>query len=183
MPSIFLWPALAIATLATLLWLGNFISYRVIKGRVLRERRWDYNICCGLTDGGGINADIAQFGPLPRFELVRDVTALPHPSDAFEHVLCSHTLEHVDDPRAMFAELQRVGRHVTILVPPLWDLAAALNPFEHRVIFLTFATRHEDRLPAYVRYVPARWLQARRGQRIVAHTPGARVLKALGLRG
>ncbi len=174
--------ATAVAAVVAVLWLGNFLSYRVLKNRVLRERRWDYNICCGLTDGGGINADITHFGPLPNFELLTDVTALPHPSGRFERVLCSHTLEHVDDPRAMFAELERVGRHVTILVPPLWDLAAALNPFEHRVIFLTFATRHDDRLPPYIRYVPARWLQEWRGQRIVAHTPGARLLKAIGVR-
>ncbi len=183
MSAILLNAVTAIPAVSALLWLGNFISYRVIKRRVLRERHWDYNICCGLTDGGGINADIMQFGPIPRFELVSDVSALPHASAVFEHVLCSHTLEHVDDPRAMFAELQRVGRHVTTLVPPLWDLAAALNPFEHRVIFLTFATRHDDRLPPYIRYVPARWLQERLGQRVVAHAPGARLLKTLGLRG
>lgn len=179
----FLWGIAAVATLGTLLWLGNFLSYRVIKTRVLRERTWDYNICCGETDGGGINADIAQFGAIPQFELVMDVNALPHARGSFAHVLCSHTLEHVDDPRAMFAELQRVGRQVTILVPPLWDLAAALNPFEHRVIFLTWSTRHDNHLPRYIRYVPARWLQEWRGQRIVAHTPGARLLRALGLRG
>jgi hypothetical protein len=177
-----LWTCAALATVSMLLWLGNFLSYRVIKTRVLRERAWDYNICCGETDGGGVNADIAQFGAIPNFELVTDVTALKHPSGAFAHVLCSHTLEHVDEPQAMFAELRRVGQQVTILVPPLWDLAAALNPFEHRVIFLTWSTRHENHLPPYIRYVPARWLQEWRGQRIVAHTPGARLLKALGLR-
>jgi hypothetical protein len=164
---------------ATLLWLANFASYRVIKGRVLRERRWDYNICCGQTDGGGVNADIVQFGTIPNFELVTDVTQLPHADGTFATVLCSHTLEHVDDPKAMFAELQRVGQRVTILVPPLWDLAAALNPFEHRVIFLAWRTRHENHLPRYISYRPAHWLQARRGQRVVAHTPGARLIARL----
>lgn len=172
----------ALVLLSTLLWSANFLSYRVIKDRTLRERRWDYNICCGETDGGGINADIVRFGPIPRFELVTDVNRLPHADGVFDHVICSHTLEHVDDPQAMFAELRRVGKHVTILVPPLWDLAAALNPFEHRVIFLTFATRHDDRLPPHIRYIPARWVQSLRGQRIIAHAPGARLLKALGLR-
>ena len=150
------------------LWSMNHISYRLIKNRVLRERRWDYNICCGTTDGGGRNADIVQHAEVPRFELVADVTRLPHGDQAFETVLCSHTLEHVDDPAAMFRELRRVGKRVTILVPPLWDLAAALNPFEHRVIFLTAASRHDDRLPPYIRYPPARWIQARFGQRIDA---------------
>lgn len=143
----------ALVLVSALLWSANHVSYRWLKERTLRERRWDYNICCGETDDG-----------------------------AFAHVLCSHTLEHVDDPKAMFAELRRVGQSVTILVPPLWDLAAALNPFEHRVIFLTFATRHDDRLPPYVVFRPARWLQSVRGQRIIAHSPGARLMKALGLR-
>lgn len=160
--------AASFATLMVLLWTANHVSYRVIKGRVLRERRWDYNICCGTTDGGGVNADIVQHAELPRFELVSDVTRLAHADRSFETVLCSHTLEHVDDPAAMFRELQRIGSRVTILVPPLWDLAAALNPFEHRVIFLTMSSRHDNRLPAFVRYLPARWLQDHFGQRIDA---------------
>lgn len=172
----------AVTLLSILLWGANFRSYRVLKERTLRERRWDYNICCGETDGGGINADIVQYGSIPNFELITDPCALRHPTGAFDDVLCSHTLEHVDDPAAMFAELRRVGRRVTILVPPLWDLAAALNPFEHRVIFLTFSTRHDDRLPRYVRYGFGRWVQARRGQRVIAHAPGDRLLRALGLR-
>ena len=146
----------------------NHLSYRVLKRRVLAERRWEYNICCGTTDGGGINADIVPHGPVPRFEQVDDVTRLPHPDGAFAQVLCSHTLEHVDDPAAMFAELRRVGRRVTILVPPLWDLAAALNPLEHRVIFLTWRTRHDDVLPPFIRFVPARWMQRHFGQQIRA---------------
>jgi SAM-dependent methyltransferase len=156
------------ATLMVVLWSMNHISYRLIKDRVLRERRWDYNICCGTTDGGGINADIVKHAEVPRFEWVADVNRLPHRDQAFETVLCSHTLEHVDDPAAMLRELRRVGKRVTILVPPLWDLAAALNPFEHRVIFLTAASRHDDRLPPFIRYTPARWIQARIGQRIDA---------------
>ncbi len=166
--TVFLDLTAAFATLMVVLWSANHISYRLIKGRVLRERRWDYNICCGTTDGGGVNADIVQHAELPRFELVSDVARLAHGDAAFDTVLCSHTLEHVDDPDLMFRELQRVGKRVTILVPPLWDLAAALNPFEHRVIFLTAVSRHDDRLPPFIRYAPARWIQARLGQRIDA---------------
>jgi len=149
-------------------WFAHFASYRWIKERALEERRWDYNICCGTTDGGGINADIVRHGDVPRFELVRDVTRLPHPDMAFEHVLCSHTIEHVPDPQAMFHELCRVGRNVTILVPPLWDFTAAFNPFEHQVIFLSLRSRHQNELPRYVRFAPARWLQARMGQKVNA---------------
>jgi len=158
----------------------NHLSYRVLKRRVIAERRWDYNICCGTTDGGGINADIVRHADVPRFELVADVHRLPHPSGAFDTVLCSHTLEHIDDPAAMFAELQRVGRRVTVLVPPLWDLGAALNVLEHRVIFVTWRTRHDDVLPSYLAFRPARWLQGRIGQRITADGRRSRPVEAPG---
>ena len=109
-----------------------------------------------------------KHGDVPRFELVTDVTKLAHPDGAFEHVLCSHTLEHVPDPAAMFRELGRIGKNVTVLIPPLWDFTAALQPLEHQVIFLTLKSRHENRLPPFIRYWPARWLQASLGQRIEA---------------
>lgn len=153
---------------AVLAWVAHYVSYHFIKVRTLNERKWDYNICCGTTDGGGINADIVRHAPLPRFERIEDVTRLSHPDGAFEHVLCSHTIEHVPDPAAMYRELRRIGRHVTLLVPPLWDFTAAFHPLEHQVIFLTLRSRHDDHLPRYVRYLPARWLQKQLGQRIEA---------------
>jgi len=178
--------AAAIALLGLVLWCTNQLSYRILKNRVLGERTWDYNICCGTTDAGGINADIVQHATVPNFELVRDVTALPHRDQAFDQVICSHTLEHVDNPMAMFRELQRVGKSVTILVPPLWDLGAAFNPAEHRVIFLTLRTRHDNHLPPYIAYAPARWLQdVVVGQRIDADATakGATAGRPFALRG
>lgn len=158
----------AVSIVIVAAWCTHYASYQFIKNRALRERKWDYNICCGTTDGGGINADIMKHGDVPRFELITDVTKLAHPDGVFQHVLCSHTLEHVPDPEAMFRELRRIGRNVTILVPPLWDFTAALQPLEHQVIFLTLKSRHENHLPPFIRYWPARWLQASLGQRIEA---------------
>jgi SAM-dependent methyltransferase len=164
----------AIASITALLaWVAHFASYQWIKRRTLAERRWDYNICCGTTDGGGINADIIRHGDVPNFELITDVAHLPHPSAAFGHILCSHTIEHVDDPKAMFQELRRIGRSVTVLVPPLWDFTAALNPFEHQVVFLTLKSRHDNHLPPFARFAFARWLQARIGQRCEADARSA----------
>jgi hypothetical protein len=152
--------------IVVLAWVTHWLSYRVIKMRTLRERAWDYNICCGTTDGGGINADIVKHGDIPRFEQITDVTRLPHPDQAFEHVLCSHTLEHVADPAAMYRELRRVGRNITLLIPPLWDFTAALQFREHQVIFLSLRSRYDNELPPYINFAPARWLQARMGQDI-----------------
>jgi SAM-dependent methyltransferase len=41
---------------------------------------------------------------------VADITAIPHPADSFDAVVCSHVLEHVPDDRGAMAELFRVLR-------------------------------------------------------------------------
>jgi len=160
--------AVVILAVAVALWVVHFWSYALAKRRVLNRQHWDLNICCGLTDGGGINADIVQHADLPHFVPVSDVTALPFTDKQFDTVLCSHTIEHVDDPAAMFRELRRVGRSVTIVIPPLWDIAAVLNVFEHRWIFLSFRKEHVDRLPPHIRLLGARWVQQHFGQPIRA---------------
>jgi hypothetical protein len=155
---------LAAAVLSQVL---NILSYRILKKRILRKRTWDLNICCGKTDGGGVNADIFSHADLPRFVLIESVYNLPFKDGRFETVLCSHAMEHVEDPDDFFKELTRVGRQITLVLPPLWDLAAALNVFEHRWIFLTFRKEHH-RLPAHVRLPLSRSVQRILGQRIHA---------------
>ncbi|RMH69030.1 MAG: class I SAM-dependent methyltransferase [Bacteroidetes bacterium] len=145
----------------------NYLSYTVLKRRILNRQRWGLNICCGKTDGGGVNADIVQHGPLPRFVLIDDIYHLPFANQQFDTVLCSHTMEHVDDPDRFLAELRRVGREVTIVLPPLWDVSAALNVLEHKWIFLTLKKEHRS-LPPRIRMPLADWLQQRYGQRIHA---------------
>lgn len=157
---------IGIPAIVALLFVLNFISYGVLKNRILERRSWDLNICCGKTDGGGVNADIMKHADVPNYIEV-DIYNLPFADKQFEHVLCSHTIEHVDDPRRFFAELNRVGEHVTLVIPPLWDLSAALNVLEHKWIFLTFKKEHRT-LPPRVRLPMADWVQSRLGQRIHA---------------
>ena len=145
----------------------NFLSYRVLKGRILRKQIWDLNICCGKTDGGGVNADIVAHADVPRLVLIDSIYELPFEDNTFKTVLCSHTMEHIEDPDAFFRELNRVGDQVTIVLPPLWDLAGILNVFEHRWIFLSFRKEHH-RLPARVRLPFFRTVQRLLGQRIHA---------------
>jgi SAM-dependent methyltransferase len=145
----------------------NVLSYSALKARIVRRQRWDLNICCGKTDGGGVNADIVQHGEVPNFVLLDSVYDLPFEDDQFDTVLCSHTMEHVEDPERFFDELQRVGREVTLVLPPLWDVSAVLNVLEHRWIFLTFAKEHTA-LPPHVRLPFAARLQRCIGQRIHA---------------
>ncbi|TBV80725.1 MAG: methyltransferase domain-containing protein [Desulfobulbaceae bacterium] len=130
--------------------LANYVSYHLRKTLILNSQKWDLNICCGKTDGGGLNVDIVRHKELPRFKQVDNIYDLPFEDGEFATVLCSHTIEHVDDPRRFYAELQRVGKNVTLVVPPLYDLAAVFNILEHKWIFLTLKKRHHT-LPRFIR--------------------------------
>ena len=129
---------------------AHYVSYYLEKTRILNGCKWDLNICCGKTDGGGLNVDIVEHQELPRFKQVDNIYDLPFEDGAFESVLTSHTMEHVDDPRRFYTELRRVGKQVTVVVPPLYDLAAVFNILEHKWIFLTFKKQHHT-LPRFIK--------------------------------
>ncbi len=150
MLKIFLIVLSAIAAVAALIYLVNRVSYSLMKRRVLNQRTWGLNICCGKTDGGGINVDIVRHTELPNLHIVDDIYHLPFETGQFEHVLCSHTIEHIEDPALFDRELRRVGGSILYIVPPLWDLAAAFNIVEHRWLFLTLSKEHGS-LPKYIR--------------------------------
>ncbi len=154
------------ALLLGLLVFLNKLSYGVLKRRILHRRRWDLNICSGKTDGGGINADITRYTDIPNLVLV-DVYHLPFRAGQFPTILSSHTVEHVDDPLAFYAELIRVGRDVTLVIPPLWDIGGVINVLEHRWIFLSLRKQHKT-LPPHVPLPFARSVQGLLGQRLHA---------------
>ena len=149
------------------MFLSNIVSYRFMKRRVLESRVWDLNICCGKTDGGGVNADIVKHTSVPNFLMIEDIYNLPFRDKHFEKVLCSHTIEHVDDPGKFYQELVRVGKEVKVVVPPLWDLSAALNILEHKWIFITLKKEHST-LPLHIKLPLADFIQRTFGQRIKA---------------
>jgi ubiquinone/menaquinone biosynthesis C-methylase UbiE len=95
------------------------------------------------------------------------VYRLPFKDGQFGVVLCSHTLEHVEDPQGMCGELTRVGGDVTLVIPPLWDVSAALNVFEHRWVFLSLRKEHRS-LPRYVELPFSAAIQRIVGQRVRA---------------
>lgn len=161
-----MWIVYALIALLTVVFFTNWLSYRVLKRRILERRRWDLNICCGKTDGGGINADIVAHSSLPNMVIV-DIYHLPFGEATFDHVLCSHTVEHVEHPERFYAELTRVGKHVTLVLPPLWDSTAAFNLLEHRWLFLTLKKEHST-LPPYIRLPVADPIQHLIGQKIKA---------------
>ncbi|MBN1949543.1 MAG: methyltransferase domain-containing protein [Candidatus Cloacimonetes bacterium] len=145
----------------------NIISYEIMKDKILYRQTWDLNICCGRTDGGGINVDIVQHQELPRFVQIDNIYSLPFADKAFPTVLCSHTLEHVDDPIRFFRELQRIGQKVVLVLPPIWDITAAFNFLEHKWLFLTWKKEHEV-LPRFVKLPMAGSIHRVVGQRIKA---------------
>lgn len=145
----------------------HWYSYNHLKTKIVSARKWDLNICCGKFDGGGVNADIVQHADVPNFVQVKNIYRLPFEDGEFDTVLCSHTAEHIDDPDKFDAELQRVGKEVVYVLPPVWDLAAAFNIMEHRWIFLNVRKIHR-KLPRRVPLPFARRIQARLGQRIAA---------------
>jgi SAM-dependent methyltransferase len=147
-------------------WILNYLSYSLFKKRILERRDWDLNICCGMTDGGGINADIVPHARVPRMTIV-DIYNLPFKDQQFEHVLCSNTIEHSDEPERFYDELQRVAKHITVVIPPLWDISAVVNLLEHRWIFLSWKKEHSN-LPHYIKLPLARLIQNFIGQKISA---------------
>jgi hypothetical protein len=146
----------------------NRLSYILLKTRIFGKRKWDLNICCGKMDGGGINADIVKHSnDIENFLLIDNIYHLPFGNKQFKRVVCSHTMEHVDDPDRFDIELRRVGVEIFYIVPPIWDIAAAFNLWEHKWIFLTFKKEH-TRLPPYARLPFSRILHNQFNQRIAA---------------
>jgi SAM-dependent methyltransferase len=163
-----MWYLLALAvTITVVIVFLHWYSYRYLKRSIIQWQRWDLNICSGTTDGGGINADIVKHDDIPNFVLLESVYRLPFEDSQFEAVLCSHTVEHLDYPQRFDRELRRVGKNVTYILPPIWDVAAALNIWEHKWLILSVRKVH-DKLPARIPLPFARKLQARIGQRISA---------------
>ncbi len=70
-----------------------------------------------------VSADLNPDG----VDLTLDVTALDLPDDAFDAVLCSHVLEHVDDDAQAMRELRRItapGGFCLVMVPLALDRAS-----------------------------------------------------------
>ena len=147
-------PELVILVLTGILYLplliyivvANIIDYRILKSFYYSKKQWDLNICCGNKDGGGVNADVEKRN-IPNFVLIKNIYKLPFKDQEFENVICSHTMEHVENPDKFYEELKRVSKKVTVLIPPLWDLACLGAFREHKWQFLTVRTNHVNTLP------------------------------------
>ena len=144
--------------------IANIIDYKLLKNFYLKKHKWDLNICCGETDGGGINADIVKRN-IPNFVLIKNIYELPFKDKEFKNVICSHTMEHVENPYKFYKELKRISKNVVLLIPPLWDISC-MGAFKfHKWQFLTLKTNHFNKLPSKFK-LPFWWYQERFGQQI-----------------
>ncbi len=160
----FFWP---LALLPVYIFLAYIIDYKILKKIYLNSQKWDLNICCGDTDGKGVNADIVE-QKAPNFVLIKNIYELPFRDKQFKNILCSHTLEHVERPDDFYKELKRVSENVVLLVPPIWDIGAILAIRVHKWQFLTIKTKHKNHLPKRIK-LPYSWYHKKIGQRICSY--------------
>ena len=87
-----------------------------------------------------IAAEMRERFPRVRFEQTR-AEALPFPAADFDTVICTHTLEHVQDLTAAINELRRVTRQRLIIVVPrqrpykyTFDLHLHFFPYEYSLL-------------------------------------------------
>ncbi len=82
-----------------------------------------------------VNADIVP-RDVPNFMLVEpDTRKLPFPDKYFSCAFVSHVIEHVENPDALLAELNRVADRVYIITPKPIFLQTWLNP-SHKWVFI-----------------------------------------------
>ena len=94
------------------------------------------NVGCGDQPRyiGDVNLDISQ-SMLPNFVRYDLRRPLPYKSKAFGAAVAFHVLEHVDNPKFVLGELNRVADRVYVGLPPFWDPYAYLAP-EHKWVYL-----------------------------------------------
>jgi hypothetical protein len=166
------WPEIALVALTGLIFFpllvyiaaAHVVDYRILKHRHVKGRRYGLNISCGDTDGGGVNADVVKRS-VPNFTLVKDIYNLPFRDGQFESAICSHTIEHVEDPERFYGELRRVSKEVVLLIPPLWDVMGLMTFREHKWQFITMKTKHVNSLPRKFK-LPYWGIQRRYGQKL-----------------
>jgi len=152
-------------SLVILAFLLSWIDYSFFKSKYFKSEKFDLNICCGDTSCGKINADIFK-RDVSNFVLIKDIYKLPFKDKQFKNTMCSHTMEHVEDPIKFFRELKRVSDNITILVPPLWDYGCMFIIWEHKRQFLTFVPIHKNRLPKFFNLPFSSYIQNKFGQKM-----------------
>jgi len=124
---------------------ASSMYYHYEKERLFKQAR-DYcdsigkpllNVGCGNNPMqiGDVNVDI--FPPseaiLPNYQQA-DITSMPFTDKQFGCVVAFHVLEHVEDPRAALAEINRVADRVYASVPAPFDFSTDTSP-DHKYTF------------------------------------------------
>ena len=90
-----------------------------------------------------IDDQLRQKYPQIKFQ-TGNVESLPFPDNSFDTVICTHTLEHVQHPQQVIAQLRRVAKKQVIIVVPrqreylyTFDLHLNFFPYPHDLLRLT----------------------------------------------
>jgi len=122
-----------------------------------------------LDLGCGPNKQSGAFGvdvhPFAGVDLVHDLNVLPWPleNDAYDRVIASHVIEHVDDPVAFLREAHRVAKNgamIEIATPHFSNRSAYADPTHQRTFSVRafdFFTGSEPR-PLHKPAVASHWL-------------------------
>jgi SAM-dependent methyltransferase len=111
----------------------------------LETKKLKLDVGCGSMPTGDVNVDFCVRGwnsqegdqkrgeflnpkMIPNF-VVADAKHLPFRNNSFNIVFSSHTIEHVSDPKSMFAEMCRVAKRKVILRGPHRRGSGAKRPF------------------------------------------------------
>lgn len=132
-------------------WIFNNIS--VIQPTILEVGAGNGYFSCHLMERGrliatDISAHQLQFNPAPVKELC-SVYQLPYPDNAFDLVIGSNLLHHLDDPERAVQEMARVSRNYVVVsepnnVNPILFLGSLLIPAERKAAL--FSKAHVTRL-------------------------------------
>ena len=102
---------------------------------------------CQRVIGVDVDAGARENPFLDDFHLIEG-TDLPLPDDSIDLCVCVDVLEHVEDPDALFSELQRVlkdGGHLCIRTTNSWSYVALISrlvPNRHHARVLAFVERN-----------------------------------------
>ena len=85
------------------------------------------NLGCGYNAFGDVNADIS-YKPVKNFMLIDANKRLPFVDKQFAVCICTHLIEHLDNPEYSLEEMHRVADIVYCSFPEWWQLGTYLTP-------------------------------------------------------
>ena len=131
------------------------------------------DVGCGSFPQGEVNCDLYMDDPSHRGTYGRvikpeeypnfhhcDAHYLPFKDNSFNHVICRHVIEHVDDPAQLFSELVRVSSDTILIQCPFWfgDKLAGKNKKHKHFFNATWFRKMAEKHNCFHNVYYSRWL-------------------------